>query len=92
MGHSEAAMAKRRTPQDTLKEAVERTMQAGQVTRDRAAAAVEDIAHGAERVRDALEASRPATHEDLKALREELHAMERRLAKLEQKKPAPKRK
>jgi len=87
-------MASRRTPQDRLKEAVERTVQAGQVTRgsvdelvqvtrERATSAVEDLAQRAERVRGAIEGSRPATHDDLEVVRKELRAIGRRLDKIE---------
>ena len=69
-------MATRRTPQDTLKDAVERTVQAGQVTRG----SVDEIVG---RVRGALEATRPATHDDVNDLRKELRAIGRRLDKIE---------
>jgi polyhydroxyalkanoate synthesis regulator phasin len=66
-------MAGRRTPQqqvqDALRDAVERTVHAGQQT--------------AGKVRQQLEASRPATHEELAALRKELRALAKRLDKLE---------
>lgn len=71
-------MASRRTPQDTLKEAVERTVQAGQVTRG----SVDELVG---RVRDALEASRPATHEDIGELRKELRKIVKRLDAIEKK-------
>lgn len=87
-------MASRRKPQDRLKEAVERTVQAGQVTRgsvdelvqvtrERATSAVEDLAQRAERVRGAIEGGRPATHDDLDGVRKELRAIVRRLDKIE---------
>ena len=76
-------MATRRTPQDRLKEAVERTVQAGEVTRERAQVAVEELAHRAERVRGAIEGSRPATRDDIDELRKELRAVARRLDKIE---------
>lgn len=96
-------MPTRRTPQDRLKEAVERTVAAGQVTRgsmdglvqvtrERAAGAVEDLAQRAERVRGAIEGSRPATHDDLADLRKELRAIVRRLEKIEKRLPAKKTK
>ena len=96
-------MPARRTPQNRLKEAVERTVQAGQVTRgsmddlvqgtrERAAGAVEDLANRAERVRGAIEGSRPATHDDLAEVRKELRAIVRRLDKIEQRLPAKKKK
>ena len=95
-------MPARRTPQNRLKEAVERTVQAGQVTRgsmddlvqgtrERAAGAVEDLANRAERVRGAIEGSRPATHDDLAEVRKELRAIVRRLDKIEQRLPAKKK-
>jgi polyhydroxyalkanoate synthesis regulator phasin len=55
--------------QDALREAVERTMQAGQ--------------HTADRFRQQIEASRPTTHDDLNALRKEVRALAKRLDKLE---------
>jgi polyhydroxyalkanoate synthesis regulator phasin len=73
-------MAGRRTPQDTLKEAVERTVQAGQVTRDRAQGSLDELVST---VRGALEAGRPATHDDMDDLRKELRAIGRRLDKIE---------
>lgn len=96
-------MATRRTPQNRLKEAVERTVQAGevtrgsvdelvQVTRERATSAVEDLAHRAERVRGAIEGSRPATHDDIAELQKELRAIVRRLDKIETRLPAKKKK
>ena len=66
-------MAGRRTPpqqvQDALRDAVERTVHAGQQTADR--------------VRQQIEASRPATQDDLKAVRKELRAFAKRLDRLE---------
>jgi hypothetical protein len=71
-------MATRRTPQDTLKEAVERTVAAGQVTRG----SVDELVG---RVRGALEASRPATHDDIAELRKELRKIVKRLDAIEKK-------
>jgi hypothetical protein len=79
-----AGMAKRRTPQDALRDAVERTMQAGQQTRERAQDAVDDLGKAAGKVRDQLEGSRPATADDVKELRKELRAIGRRLDKIEE--------
>ena len=95
-------MAARRTPQERLKEAVERTVEAGQVTRgsmdelvqgtrDRATSAVEDLAQRAERVRGAIEGSRPATRDDVDEVRKELRAIVRRLDKIEKRLPAKKK-
>jgi polyhydroxyalkanoate synthesis regulator phasin len=89
-------MAKRRsTPQDAVREAVERTIQAtlggAEQTRGRAQDALEDVVTGAEsvraRVREAVDKTRPATSDDIKDLRAEIRALSRRLDKLE-KKPA----
>jgi polyhydroxyalkanoate synthesis regulator phasin len=67
-------MAERRSPQqqvqDALREAVERTVQAGHQT--------------AGRVRHQIEASRPATHEELDELKSDIRALAKRLDKLEQ--------
>jgi hypothetical protein len=87
MEHCLASMAKRRTPQDALREAVERTMQAGQQTRERAQDAVDDLGKAAGRMRDQLEGSRPATADDLKEVRAELRAIGRRLDKIEKRLP-----
>ena len=81
------SMAKRRTPQDALREAVERTMQAGQQTRERAQDAVDDLGKAAGSLRQSLEGNRPATADDLKELRRELRAIGRRLDNIEAKLP-----
>jgi ubiquinone biosynthesis protein UbiJ len=92
-------MAKRRSnPQDAVRDAVERTIQAtlggAEQTRGRAQDAIEDVVTGAEtvraRVREAVEKTRPATSDDIRELRNEIRALSRRLDKLE-KKPAPKK-
>jgi ABC-type transporter Mla subunit MlaD len=66
-------MAKRRTPQeqvqDALRDAVDRTVK------------------GAERFRGALEGSRPATQDDLNEFRKELRALGRRLDGIEKRVP-----
>jgi hypothetical protein len=80
-------MAKRKTPQDALREAVERTMQAGQPMRERAQDAVDDLGKAAGSLRQSLEGSRPATADDLKELRRELRAIGRRLDHIEEKLP-----
>jgi polyhydroxyalkanoate synthesis regulator phasin len=83
------AMATRKTPQEqvqaTLREAVERTVNAGQQTRSRAQEAVDDLGRAAGRVRAQIEGRSPATHDDLKAIRDELRALARRIDKLEKK-------
>jgi polyhydroxyalkanoate synthesis regulator phasin len=88
-------MATRKTPQEqvqaTLREAVERTVSAGQQTRSRAQEAVDDLGKAAGRVRAQLEGRSPATHDDLKPIRDELRRLARRIEKLEKKK-APKKK
>ena len=95
-------MATRKTPQNRLKDAVERTVQAGQVTRgsmdelvqvtrERATSAVEDLAQRAERVRGAVESSRPATQSDLADLRKDVKAIVKRLDKIEKRLPAKKK-
>jgi polyhydroxyalkanoate synthesis regulator phasin len=82
-------MATRKTPQEqvqaTLREAVERTVSAGQQTRSRAQEAVDDLGRAAGRVRAQIEGRSPATHDDLKAIRDELRALARRVDKLEKK-------
>jgi chromosome segregation ATPase len=82
-----ASMAQRRTPQDALRDAVERTMQAGQQTREKAQDAVDEMGKAAGKVREQLEGSRPATADDLKELRRELRAIGRRLEKIEERLP-----
>src|SRR2546423_5669352 len=94
------AMAKRRTsPQrlpDTVREAVERTVQAtigqAQTTRERTRSAADDLVRGAEEsaksVRKAIEAGRPATHEELRDLQKEVRALARRLDAIEKRLPA----
>jgi polyhydroxyalkanoate synthesis regulator phasin len=82
-------MATRKTPQEqvqaTLREAVERTVSAGQQTRSRAQEAVDDLGRAAGRFRAQIEVRSPATHDDINALRDELRALERRIDKLEKK-------
>ncbi|MEA2271848.1 MAG: hypothetical protein QOI98_556 [Solirubrobacteraceae bacterium] len=82
-------MATRKTPQEqvqaTLREAVERTVSAGQQTRSRAQEAVDDLGRAAGRVRAQIEGRSPATHDDLTAIRDELRALARRIDKLEKK-------
>jgi polyhydroxyalkanoate synthesis regulator phasin len=82
-------MATRKTPQEqvqaTLREAVERTVSAGQQTRSRAQEAVDDLGRAAGRVRAQIEGRSPATHDDLKAIRDELRALAQRIDKLEKK-------
>jgi polyhydroxyalkanoate synthesis regulator phasin len=90
MGHSAPGpLATRKTPQEqvqaTLREAVERTVSAGQQTRSRAQEAVDDLGRAAGRVRAQIEGRSPATHDDLKAIRDELRALARRIDKLEKK-------
>jgi polyhydroxyalkanoate synthesis regulator phasin len=82
-------MPTRKTPQEqvqaTLRDAVERTVSAGQQTRSRAQEAVDDLGRAAGRVRAQIEGRSPATHDDLKAIRDELRALARRIDKLEKK-------
>jgi polyhydroxyalkanoate synthesis regulator phasin len=82
-------MATRKTPQEqvqaTLREAVERTVSAGQQTRSRAQEAVDDLGRAAGRVRAQIEGRSPATHDDLKTIRDELRALAQRIDKLEKK-------
>lgn len=89
-------MASRKTPQEqvqaTLREAVERTVSAGQQTRSRAQEAVDDLGRAAGRFRQQLEGRAPATQEDLAAIRSELRALARRIDKLESKKKPPAKK
>jgi hypothetical protein len=77
-------MARSRTPQDALREAVERTVQASEMTRSRAQGAVDELGRAADRLRRQLEGSRPATQDDVKALRKELRAIGRRLERIEE--------
>src|SRR3954471_4776425 len=89
------AMATRKTPQEqvqqTLREAVDRTMSVGQQTRSRAQDAVDDLGKAAGRFRQQLEGRAPATNDDLAAIRAELRDLAERIDKLE-KKAAPKKK
>lgn len=82
-------MATRKTPQEQvqarLRDAVERTVSAGQQTRTRTQEAVDDLARAAGRVRAQIEGRSPATHDDLKAIRDELRDLGRRIDKLEKK-------
>ena len=88
-------MPTRKTPQEqvqaTLRDAVERTVSAGQQTRTRAQDAVDDIGKAAGRFRQQLEGRAPATQEDLLTIRAELRDLAERIDKLE-KKVAPKKK
>jgi polyhydroxyalkanoate synthesis regulator phasin len=88
-------MASRKTPQEqvqaTLRDAVERTVKAGEQTRSRAQEAVDDLGRAAGRVRAQIEGRSPATHDDLRAIRTELKNLAKRIDKLEKKK-APKKK
>jgi polyhydroxyalkanoate synthesis regulator phasin len=82
-------MATRKTPQEqvqaTLREAVERTVQAGQHTRSRAQEAVDDLGKAAGRMRAQIEGRSPATHDDLGTIRDELRNLAKRIDKLEKK-------
>jgi len=95
MEDSAPAMATRKTPQEqvqaTLREAVERTVSAGQQTRTRAQDAVDDLGKAAGRFRQQIEGRSPATHDELVAIRAELRDLAKRIDKLE-KKAAPKKK
>ena len=88
-------MATRKTPQEqvqaTLREAVERTVSAGQQTRSRAQEAADELGRAAGRFRQQIEGRAPATHDDLDSIRGELRALAKRIDKLE-KKQAPKKK
>jgi hypothetical protein len=94
MEDSGPAMPTRKTPQEqvqaTLRDAVERTVSAGQQTRTRAQDAVDDIGKAAGRFRQQLEGRAPATQEDLLTIRAELRDLADRIDKLE-KKAAPKK-
>jgi phage shock protein A len=82
-------MATRKTPQEQvqarLRDAVERTVSAGQQTRTRTQEAVDDLARAAGRVRAQIEGRSPATHDDLKGIRDDLRDLARRIDKLEKK-------
>jgi polyhydroxyalkanoate synthesis regulator phasin len=89
MGDSRAAMPTRKTPQEqveaALRDAVERTVNAGQQTRSRAQEAVDDLGKAAGRFRAQIEGRSPATQDDVNAIRDELRALARRIDKLEKK-------
>lgn len=89
-------MASRKTPQEqvqqTLREAVNRTMSVGEQTRSRAQDAVDDLNKAAGRFRQQLEGRAPATHDDLGEIRAELRRLAKRVEKLEAKKKAPSKK
>jgi hypothetical protein len=80
-------MARSRTPQDALREAVERTVHASEMTRTRAQGAVDELGRAAERLRKQIEGSRPASQDDIKALRSELRAIAKRLDRIEDRLP-----
>ena len=88
-------MATRKTPQEqvqaTLRDAVERTVSAGQSTRSRAQDAVDEVGKAAGRFRQQIEGRAPATQDDLISIRAELRELSKRIGKLE-KKQAPKKK
>jgi polyhydroxyalkanoate synthesis regulator phasin len=77
----------RKSPPDTLRNAVDRTVHAtvgqAQMTRERAQELVDELAGTAGRVREALDDLRIATGDDVKTLRARLDALERRVAELE---------
>jgi polyhydroxyalkanoate synthesis regulator phasin len=89
-------MASRKTPQEqvqqTLRDAVNRTMTVGEQTRSRAQEAVDDLGKAAGRFRQQLEGRAPATHDDLAEIRTELRRLAKRVEKLEAKKKAPPKK
>jgi hypothetical protein len=89
-------MASRKTPQEqvqqTLREAVNRTMAVGEQTRSRAQDAVDDLGKAAGRFRQQLEGRAPATHDDLADIRAELRRLAKRVERLEAKKKAPPKK
>jgi polyhydroxyalkanoate synthesis regulator phasin len=89
-------MASRKTPQEqvqqTLRDAVNRTMTVGEQTRSRAQDAVDDLGKAAGRFRQQLEGRAPATHDDLADIRAELRRLAKRVEKLEAKKKAPAKK
>jgi phage shock protein A len=91
-----SAMASRKTPQEqvqqTLREAVGRTVSVGEQTRSRAQDAVDDLGKAAGRFRQQLEGRAPATHDELDAIRAELRSLTKRIEKLEKKKTATKKK
>jgi len=72
---------------DTLRSAVDRTVQAtlgqAQFTRDRAQEVVDELAGTAGKVRGALDDLKPASGEDVKSLGARLDALEKRVAGLE---------
>jgi len=76
-------MARPRTPQDALRDAVERTVHASEMTRTRAQSAVDDLGRAADRLRRQFEGGRPASQDDIKAVRKELRAIAKRLDRIE---------
>jgi hypothetical protein len=84
------------TPADAVRAAAAQAMNAaGQagLTRERALGLLDELAHAAGRLRDALEERRPGGSEELHALRERVAGLEERVARLEAAaaKPAPRR-
>jgi hypothetical protein len=84
---TKASMARTRTPQDALRDAVERTIHAGEATREqartRAQGAVDELGRAAARLPKLLEGGPPATQDDVKAIRKELRSIVKRLDKIE---------
>jgi hypothetical protein len=84
---------RRRVPvrPDVVRAAVDQAFQAGVgqggravgSAQERAQELVDELAHAAGRVREALDDLRPPTADDVRALRAELGALERRVAALE---------
>ena len=73
----------RRIPQDALREAVERTVQASEMTRTRAQGAVDELGRATAKLRRQFEGSRPVTQDDLKGVQKELRSIARRLDRIE---------
>ncbi len=81
-------MAKRPTPADALRHAVDQSFQAAAdqalTTRDRAQELVDDLAQTAGRLRGALEELRPTTGDDVRSLSVSIQALDARVRVLEQ--------
>jgi len=86
-------MAKRPTPADALRTAVDQTFQAAagqaQLTRGRAQELVDELGHTAGRLRGALDELRPPSVEETRALATALAALEKRVATLERELRSP---
>ncbi len=69
-------------------QAIEATAGQAAASRDRAQQLADDLAHVANRVREALDDLRPPTGDEVRSLREHIDGLEARVAELERKRPA----